>query len=132
MATIKIAGEAIVVTSGLKVQDIKDAAKWTPDSLRLVETGEDNCKKIVFSMGVTSGEGALNSKGISFHENSTDADGHAQLTIKAPNGTSDVKGYFIDTYGLNILQLDALEDQVRAAIGGVRDQINELRENIVE
>lgn len=132
MATIKIAGEAIVITSSLKVTDLKDATKWAPESLRLMGTGEDDRKKIKFSTGLTSGEGVLNAKGISFHENSMNADGYAQLTIKAPNGTSDVKKYFVDTYGLNIMMLSELENQVADSLDNVRTQIDLLCESIAD
>ena len=59
MAKIIIAGDAIVVKSDEKLEDIKTLEKYMPKALSLFEE-EDGKKSEVFRVGSTNGQGSIN------------------------------------------------------------------------
>lgn len=63
MAKIVIAGDAIVVTSAMKLEDIKTIEKYRPNALTLMG-GEDG-KEPIFAIGTTEGCGNINQVGAS-------------------------------------------------------------------
>ena len=61
MAKIVIAGDAIVVTSALKLEDIRAIEKYRPNEL-VLKGGEDG-KEPIFAVGTTAGAGNINAVG---------------------------------------------------------------------
>ena len=72
MAKIVIAGDAVVVKSELKLEDIKTIEKYNAKALTLM--GGDEGKEPIFALGTTTGTGSINSVGASFGK--ADADGN--------------------------------------------------------
>ena len=64
MAKITIAGDAAVVTSAMKLEDIKTIEKYRPKEL-VLKGGEDG-KEPIFAVGTTNGAGNINAFGASF------------------------------------------------------------------
>ena len=61
MAKIVIAGDAVVVTSAMKLEDIKTIEKYRPKEL-VLKGGEDG-KEPIFGVGTTHGAGNINAVG---------------------------------------------------------------------
>ena len=105
-AKVNVVGDAMVVTSGAKLEDIKSIAKYRPEAL-ILKGGKDN-KEEIFRVGVTKGAGSINQYGVSFGKESRGDEGFAQLTLLLPDG-KDAKEYISDTYGRALLNLEKLE-----------------------
>ena len=125
MAKITVTGRAVVVTSAVKLDDIK---KYRQDSLTLYE-GEGKEKEPVFAIGVGSGLGNINKYGAEFaHAN---ADGFAQITMFADvkDGT-DLKDYVAENIGCAILQLNKLEEKLPDVIQEIEAEKAAILRNI--
>lgn len=75
MAKIVIAGDAVVITSALKLSDIKTVEKYRPNEL-ILKGGEDG-KEPIFALGTTTGSGNINAVGASFGREASDGSGLA-------------------------------------------------------
>jgi len=112
-AKVTVVGEAAVITSALKLEDIKTAKKFRPEALQLLED-----KKQVYAIDVTErSSGAINGYGATF-SNVTDAEGHATITLTADR-TGDIKEMIQDKIGLALLKLKKVEDNFAEALAGI-------------
>lgn len=93
MAKIKTLGDAVVVVSTLKFEDIKFLEKYREDALAL-KGGEDN-KEIIFRVGASGTPGA-NKYGITFEGATRDEAKQAILTLSLNYEGEDIKGYIAD------------------------------------
>lgn len=129
MAKIVIAGDAVVVTSALKLEDIKTIEKYRPDELTL-KGGEDG-KEPIFRVGTTAGEGNINSVGASFGHEASDGSGLACITmLKKGVKADEVKEWVADTLGSAITNLNTLEAKLPAVLAEIADQKATVMENI--
>ena len=127
MAKIIIAGEAIVVTSAVKLEDYRKVAKYRPKALTLYG-GEDG-KEPVFRVGVTNGEGSISKYGIEFNGSTHDEEKFAAITIVNPcSGNGDIKDAVADCIGPAVMQLNKVE----AAIPDVLAEIDAEKAAILE
>lgn len=121
MANMKKVGQAIVVTSVLKVEDIKRVARFAPKSLKLV----DSDKKEYFV--IAAGSESIGQYGVSFKEQN--AEGFAQLTLM---GKSEVtKKELAETYGHILNNLAKVEEQALDALAGVNETLEAVEDSIV-
>ena len=116
MAKIIVAGDAVVITSDVKLEDIKLVKKYRPEALTLFE-GEGQEKEAVFKIGI--GASSIGKYGVEFDRESRDDDKLATLTVLIPAGTKDAKEYVSDVYGRPVLMLNKLE----ATLPGVIEEI---------
>ena len=116
MAKVIIAGDAVVITSDVKLEDIKLVKKYRPEALTLFE-GEGKEKEAVFRIGI--GCGGIGKYGAEFDAETRDDEKLATLTTLIPAGTADAKAYVSDTFGRAILKLNKLE----ATLPGVIEEI---------
>ena len=116
MAKIIVAGDAVVITSDVKLEDIKLVKKYRPEALTLFE-GEGKEKEAVFKIGI--GASSIGKYGAEFDQESRDDDKLATLTVLIPAGTKDAKEYVSDVYGRPVLMLNKLE----ATLPGVIEEI---------
>ena len=130
MAKITIAGDAVVITSTQKLEDIKLLEKYRPKALCLYETGENGKKEEVFKVGSTSGEGAISMYGASFGSTTHDEEKLATITITLPRGVADAKQYVADAVGVAILNLNKVEAQFAEALADVTAEKEAVMENI--
>lgn len=114
MAKIVIAGDAIVVTSALKLEDIRTIEKYRPKEL-VLKGGEDG-KEPIFAVGTTAGAGNINAVGASFGRESHDDQKLATITMCTNGVTGDVKEWVADHIGGAIISLNKLEDKLPAVL----------------
>ena len=132
MANVRILGDAVVLTSDLKLDDLKLVQKMRPKALSLFE--EDESGKLVpyFKVGIGDGEvrnSDVNDYGIIFRKASRD-EGLAQVTFKAPVGEGDIKEMVAEAIGTPLAHLITLEnlipdvlDEIHAAHDAVLSSI---------
>ncbi len=118
MAKIVIAGDAAVITSALKLEDVRTVAKYRPDELVL--KGGENGKEPVFAISVTEGAGKINQYGVSFSQETRDEAKLATLTILAKGvGDGDMKEWVADQYGKALICLNELEARLPAVLADI-------------
>ena len=128
MAKITIAGEAIVVTSSLKLEDIKKVEKYRPKALYLMG-GEDGKEPIFRVSAPKRGEGSINKVGAEFVDTTHDDDKLACITmIFTGESGEDIKEAVADEIGVAILNLNKIE----AAIPGVLREIEAEKASVME
>lgn len=114
MAKVKMLGDAIVVVSTLKTEEIKMILKHDRDALCLRRNdGEGSKGTPVFGIDLArSGDGGISNNGIIF--NSTDEEGFASLTfIDAAGKTRAAKLANVkENYATAIIRLNTLEQYV--------------------
>ena len=114
-ATVTVIGEAAVITSGLKLDDIKAAEKYRPKALELC----DDEGEPYFAIGTSEDTpGAIGQYGATFSE-TTDADGKATITMNITRG-ENVKKKLLDKIGGALLNLNKIEE----GFGAVIEEIN--------
>lgn len=128
MPNIKIAGSAVVITSAMKLEDLRTIAKYRPDAL-VVKGGEDG-KEPVFVVSVTNGEGSINKYGASFAEESYGEEKLATITMSITPGAGDIKEVIADELGTAIGYLTQLEATLPEVLKAVKDERKALMENI--
>jgi len=123
MANTKIVGRAAVITSTMKVEDIKKMAKYAPTSLKLQDA---ESKEEIFA--VAAGTTASTSKyGITFStENEA---GFAQITLTIPENV-DRTEYVRDTYGDMLQMLAVIEANATDALANIDTHLAEITSSI--
>ena len=120
MANVVIAGNAAVITSTLKLEDIKVIEKYRPKALTLMG-GEDG-KEEIFKLGSTADAGYLSAFGASFGFETRDAAKLATMTIDITKcGAGDPKEYVADLYGGALMNLAKIEAELPAVIAEIND-----------
>lgn len=119
MANIKILGNAAVLTSTLKVEDINKLARFKPEALKIInKETKDEIFAISFGHKLSIGyKPSITSHGVSFTDKTED--GYAQTTITLPSGfenDEDKIEYVKSQYGYILLNLNELEDQAQKAL----------------
>ena len=117
MAKITVVGDAVVVTSAMKLEDIRTIEKYRPGKLTLMG-GEDN-KEPIFAIGTTCGCGNINAVGASFGGETHDDEKLATITLSASKISGDVKEWVAERIGTAIINLNKLEGR----LGGVLTEI---------
>ena len=126
MAKIKISGDAVVITSALKREDIELVEKYDPKKLQLMG-GEDG-KEPVFAIATSAcPAGCLNSVGAAFGGETYDAQKLATLTlslsklgISADCGVEELKDKVADNLGAQLASINAIEAAVPEALTAIR------------
>lgn len=129
MAKIKIAGDAMVITSSKKLEDIKLLEKYSPRALRLIKD-VDGEKEEIFSVATTTGKGSISTYGACFGSAAHDGTGLATITLEIPSDVKDAEAYAEERIGVSILRLNELEKQFDEAIAAVVTQKEEIKANI--
>ena len=130
MAKIVIAGDAAVITSSAKLEDIKTLEKYRPKALTLTETNDDGKKEVAFRVGTTAGAGDISKFGISFGSASHDENKLATLTIGIPSNVEDAKEYAAEHFGYAVMLLNQVEDGFEEALADVKTEKEKVMSNI--
>lgn len=101
---VLIAGNAVILTSNLKTDDIKKLNKYAEKTLCLIDP---ETKDEIFRI-TTGSTGSVNKYGITFSE--TNAEGNAQITIMLPDNITNKKEYVKETYFDIMNKLTQLEN----------------------
>ena len=126
MAKITIAGEAVVITSALKREDIELLEKYRPDAL-ILKGGEDG-KKPIFRIATTTGAGDINKYGASFGGETHDEAKLATITMMSGVVGEDIREAVAEKVGTAILNLNKLE----ATLPEVLDEISAEKAAILD
>ena len=106
MANVKKFGEAVVITSAAKLEDIRKIAKYRPEALVLMG-GEDG-KEPLFAVGLSSSRaGSINGCSVNF--GGCNEEGFAQVTVSYCGPAEDVKAHLADSIGPQVSMLGKLE-----------------------
>lgn len=130
MATIKVVGDVVVITSALKLDDLLMVQKYRPEALTIM--GGDDGKTPVFRIEARSGcPGSVSLYGITFGSAGYSDSGLATvvLPLSVPDG-ADVKDYVADKYGAAIANLSKLEGTVPAVLTAVNTERTALKSAI--
>ena len=128
MPKVTIAGDAVVVSSSMKLEDLKTIAKYRPKALTLM--GGDNGKEPVFAIGITSGPGSINNFGVSFGRESHDEQKLATVTMVLKGATGDVAEHVADVLGAALISLGKLEAQLPAVLEEIAAEKADVLSNI--
>jgi len=131
MAKLKISGNAIVLTSDLKLDTIKKMEKYNPDALIIFNETKNGDREEVFKIGSGAISG-ISVFGITFAE--TNKAGLAVATILLPETIpNDAKKQFVkDVFGNTIFLLQDLEAAVKTSCEELDAAYAELDKIIVE
>jgi hypothetical protein len=125
---IKIAGNAIVLTSKLKLDTIKKLEKYVPNALVLVSTEKDEETEI---FRIATGKvGSVSKYGISFA--TADKNGFATITTNIPEDVTDKKEYVKDNYATILLMLKDIEAVANTTLAEFEADYEKLDEEIEE
>ena len=111
MAKITVAGNAVVVTSTLKTEEISKVKKYRPTELQL-KGGEDG-KEVIFAIGLGTGNGSITKYGIEFGTSQSE---FATVTGTLGTVAGDLKAAIADQIGGAVMMLSKLEEKLPAVI----------------
>lgn len=119
MAKVVIAGDAVVVTSSMKLEDLLTIAKYRPEAL-VLRDGENKDEKL-FCIAVNhSGRGGINKYGATFGSETHDENKLATITLACcgENG-GDIKEAVADVIGSALMNLNAIEAELPAVLAEI-------------
>lgn len=127
MAKITVVGGAVVVTSAVKLDDIKMIEKYRPAALVLTdEEGEP-----IFKVGTTNDTATINKYGVTFNSATHDDSKLATMTVGCLCDTGDnIKEIVADTIGVYVMTLNKLEDTLPAVISSIKAEKEAILSNI--
>ena len=126
MAKISIAGQAVVVTSAMALEDIKTIKKYRPKAL-ILKGGEDG-KEPIFALGI--GEGKINPVGASFNQATRDEAKLAALTMITNFDGEDIVAFVTDTLGGALMNLNKLEETLPTVLAEINAEKATIQQNI--
>lgn len=126
MAKIVIAGQAVVVTSALALEDIKKVKKYRPDAL-ILKGGEDG-KEPIFALGV--GNDGINKFGASFCQETREDEKKATLTMTTTYDGDKIEDFVADELGAAIINLNKLEEKLPDVIAEIDAEKATIMSNI--
>lgn len=129
MSKVTIAGNAVVITSSLTMEELETVKKYRPKEL-VLKGGEDG-KEAIFAIAVApQGEGSANEYGIAFDSTSNDGTGKASVTLVAPSETDDIVKGVVDSLGGAIMNLNKLEAHLVSVLEEIDADKTAVMENI--
>lgn len=127
MAKMKKFGEAVVITSEVKLEDLRKVAKYRPKDLILFG-GEDG-KEPIFGVGLSKSRyGRIDKQSVEF--GGCDENGFAQVTLTYDGPADDVKAQLADSYGPQLMMLSKIEEGITASIAQIDADVAAIMGNI--
>ena len=124
MANIKVIGDAMIVTSAIKMEDIKLLQRLDPDSL-VARDKDDEPVYAVF----TGDSGFMENTGIRF--TGADSNGFATVTILLPPASQAQREEFIkENYAMAITALQAMEELLIEYLISFKTKYNEAMQAV--
>lgn len=121
MAKIKVMGNALVLTSDLKTEVIKDVKNYNEKACTLFNEN----KEPVFALE-TGDHPSCSNYGVCM--DSTNSEGKAYITIVGLDRKSETKDSIIKRFAPVLVKLNAVEKQIE----DIKDQVDEQIEHITE
>jgi hypothetical protein len=125
---VKIAGNAVVLTSELKFETIKKLEKYNPDALCLVENRKD--EEVEIFRIQTGAKASISKYGIVFA--TANKNGCANVTFMIPEDITDKVSYVKDNYATILLMLKDIEAVATVASAEFDEAYEKLNEEIEE
>lgn len=127
MAKVTVVGQAVVLTSAVKLDDLKMVAKYRPEAL-VLKGGEDGKEKI-FSVQVSSSEECVSKYGAAF-KHAARGTGFAEITLPLASDAADIKDQVADQLGGALTKLNALEATLPTVIAEIAAEKATVLSNI--
>ncbi len=128
MAKLSITGDAVVITSAIKLEDIRTIEKYNKAALTITEE-VDGEKIPVFSV-CTGSKGEINQFGATFASATRDDKKFAQITLCICGAADDVKAWAADKYGKALLRLNQLEAMIPTVLEQIAAEKTAVMANI--
>lgn len=129
MAKITVAGEAVVITSAIKLEDYEKVAKYRPAALTLMG-GEDG-KEPIFRVAVCPcGKGCINQYGAEFCTATHDDRKLASITMVFAGEGENIKDAVADEIGPALLNLNKIEETIPAVLREIDAEKAKIMESI--
>lgn len=130
MSKVTIVGDAVVVTSSMKLKDLLTIAKYRPEALTL-KGGEDNKEKLFRISANNDGYGEIGKYGAVFGSESRDDAKLATITLVLTDSKgADVKEQVADELGSALISLGKLEETLPAVLREIEAEKNSVMESI--
>lgn len=126
MAKVTIAGDAVVITSALKLEDIRLVKKYRPEALIL----KDEDDEPIFGIGITNGPGCINNVGVSFGRETRNDEKLAVVTMAIAEEVDDIEEYVVDAIGRAIINLNKLEAKLPEVIEAIAAEKAEILDSV--
>jgi hypothetical protein len=124
--SVVMAGGVAVVASKFDPEVLKNAAKYRPDALKLVN--ED--KELLYSIAPVAGnKGSVNNVGAEFGS-AVNSQGKATATVPLTEGMNREK--FIEKYAGILSKIRKIEEQIDAAIDDIEAEKSSIAELVTE
>lgn len=127
MAKITIVGKAVVITSAMKLEDIRTIKKYRPEALTL-KGGEDG-KEPIFAIEVGN-VGSINKVGVCFADETYDNNKYATFTRMVDYSGDDIKEHVADELGSAITNLKKLEATLPNVLEEIAAEKADIMSNI--
>ena len=129
MPKITVAGDAVVVTSAMKLEDLKTIAKYRPDAL-VLKGGEDG-KEPIFAIATATGYGEINKYGATFCSESNDDAKLATITLNLTGSDREnIKEFIADKLGCAFSNLKKLEEILPDVLSEIKADKEAVMNNI--
>ena len=129
MATVTISGNALVIKSAIKFEELKAVSKYRPEALKLREGGKPD-GKVVFGVGFSEGDyGSLGEYGAAFN-NKPDASGAATITITVRDFGENPAETVADIFGGALVKLAEIEKALPKAVAEIAKQKEDVLKTI--
>jgi len=129
MAKITVAGNAVVVTSSMKLEDLEMIQKYRPEALTL-KGGEDGKEPIFAITTADCGCGEITKYGATFAGETHDEEKLAVITLAFVDRVADIKEWIADKIGSAIMNLNKLEESLPAVAEALRSERKAVMDNI--
>lgn len=124
MARITVVGNAAIITSELKLEDIKLIEKHCAEALTL----KDENGNEYFRVGTCDGTGSIGKYGVEF--GAKNQEGYATLTFVHDYTEGDIKEQIADAIGSEVMNLSKVEVKAQENLPEVTQRINAIKESI--
>lgn len=128
MANVKVAGNAVVITSTIPFDDLKKIEKCKPEAL-ILKGGEDG-KEQLFRIGTNEDRGFYNANSMAFDGKTHDDNGFATLTLTNIKLGDDVPKAILEHLGGPLTYLNQLEKKLPDVLAEVRDAEAKILANV--
>lgn len=127
MSKTTIAGEAVVITSTMKLEDLKTIAKYNKAALTIKEKDEQGNLQPVFTIGVGP-VGSIGDFGATF--NRANPEGFATITMQHNFPAENIKEKMADQIGGALVYLKRLEESLPAVLEKVKADRKAIEDGI--
>jgi len=129
MANVRVVGDACVITSVLKKEDILKVQKYRPEAL-VLHGGEDG-KEELFRIAATDRHaGKISTYGAEFGGESRDENQYATITMMISGFDDNLLDGLADAFGPALLKLNKLEETIPGILEEIDAEKAEILSNI--